>query len=69
MSRMLKKTEMETHTQMIREITGELTGRRERDILYLRTRIEEFQDTPAIAETLCRILGCLAGAGMQQAAA
>jgi len=56
-------------TQAIREITRELTGRRERDILYLRTQIEQFDGTPGIAETLRRILRCLAGADTPQAAA
>ena len=65
MSRMTQMTEAEKQTQMIRVITGELTGRRELDIRYLRNRI----DNPAIADTLHRILGCLGGTGIQQAAA
>lgn len=71
MSRMIQMTEaeMQVQTQMIRLITGELTGRRERDILYLRSRIEEYQDIPAVADTLRRILMCLTGTGMQLAAA
>ena len=69
MSRMTQMTEAEKQTQMIRVITGELTGRRELDIRYLRSRIEEFRDNPAIADTLHRILGCLGGTGIQQAAA
>ena len=55
--------------QKIKEITRELTGRREPDILYLHAQIEQYSDTPGVAETLRRLLRCLEGPDIQNAAA
>ena len=55
--------------EKLREITRALTGRRDRDIPYLRGQIRQHSGEPGTAEALRRILRCLAGPGMQTAAA
>ncbi len=55
--------------QTVREATEGLTGRREKDILFLRGQIEKYESDAAAADTLRKILRALAGDRMQQAAA
>ena len=45
--------------QTLRYITSGLTGRREKDIVFLQDKIEEFRYDLRISEALQRILRCL----------
>lgn len=55
--------------QAVREATRGLTGRREKDIPFLRMQIERLESNPEAADALRRVLSCLTGTQMRQAAA
>lgn len=59
----IRNTETE---QMIREATKGLTGRREKDILFLRAQIDRFSEETPVSEALRRILSALTGAQLRK---